>query len=128
MDESAPGSSWSCPASLLAPGQSASFRLRCGDRNVEGFVVNHQGRFFAYVNRCAHTGTTLDWWPNEFFTEDGRHLICATHGAVYLPDTGLCIAGPCPGASLTPLPIAREGHTLVIACPEDAREPRRRHR
>ena len=128
MDESAPGSSWSCPASLLAPGQSARFRLRCGDRNVEGFVVNHEGRFFAYVNRCAHTGTTLDWWPNEFFTEDGRHLICATHGAVYLPDTGLCIAGPCPGASLTPLPIAREGHTLVIACPEDAREPRRRHR
>jgi nitrite reductase/ring-hydroxylating ferredoxin subunit len=95
---------------------------------VEGFVVNHDGRFFAYVNRCAHTGTTLDLWPNEFFTEDGRHLICATHGAVYLPDTGLCIAGPCPGASLTPLPVAREGNTLVIACPEDAREPRRRHR
>ncbi|MEK6666725.1 MAG: Rieske 2Fe-2S domain-containing protein [candidate division NC10 bacterium] len=128
MDESAPGSSWSCPTSLLAPGRSARFRLRCGDRNVEGFVVNHEGRFFAYVNRCAHTGTTLDWWPNEFFTEDGRHLICATHGAVYVPDTGLCISGPCPGASLTPLPIAHQGNTLVIACPDDAREPRRRHR
>ncbi|MBI3030148.1 MAG: Rieske 2Fe-2S domain-containing protein [Candidatus Rokubacteria bacterium] len=128
MDESPPGSSWTCPASRLVPGQAASFRLRCGDRDVEGFVVNHDGRFFAYVNRCAHAGTTLDWWPNEFFAEDGRHLICATHGAVYLPDTGLCVAGPCPGAALTPLPVARQGDTLVIACPEDAREPRRRHR
>lgn len=128
MDERAPGTSWDYPVSLLAPGQSAKFSLRCGDRNVEGFVVNHGGRFFAYVNRCAHAGTTLDWWPNEFFTEDGRHLICATHGAVYLPDTGLCIAGPCPGASLTPLPIARHGNSLVISCPDDDRDLRRRHR
>ncbi len=118
MAEPAPPSKWSCPVSSLAAGQSAKFRLRCGDRTVEGFVVNHGGRFYAYVNRCAHAGTTLDWWPNEFFTEDGRHLICATHGAVYLPDTGLCVAGPCPGASLTPLPIARQGDTLLISCPE----------
>ncbi len=128
MDRSAPGASWSCPVSSLAPGQTAKFSLRCGDRGVEGFVVNHEGRFFAYVNRCAHAGTTLDCWPNEFFTEDGRHLICATHGAVYLPDTGLCVAGPCPGASLTPLPVAQRGDSLVIACPDDRREPRRRDR
>ena len=118
MDEPAPTSSWSCLASFLAAGQSAKFRLRCADQTVEGFLVNHNGRFYAYVNRCAHAGTTLDWWPNEFFTEDGRHLICATHGAVYLPDTGLCIDGPCPGASLTPLPLAREGDNLIVSCPE----------
>ena len=118
MEEPAPPSSWSCRASLLAEGQSAKFLLRCGGRTVEGFLVNHDGRFYAYVNRCAQAGTTLDWWPNEFFTEDGRNLICATHGAIYLPDTGLCIAGPCPGASLTRLPVAQQGDSLIVSCPE----------
>lgn len=104
--------------SAPGPGQSVGFRLRCGERVLEGFVVNHGGVVYAYVNRCPHTGTTLDLWPNEFFTEDGRHLICATHGAVFRPETGLCIAGPCPGASLTPLPVERRGDTLVVSCPE----------
>ena len=111
-------SQWRFPAAALAPGQSAKFILRCGGQAVEGFVVNHDGRFYAYVNRCAHVGTPLDMWPNEFFTEDGRHLICATHGAVYLPDIGECIAGPCPGASLIPLPVALDGKGLAVTCPE----------
>ena len=120
MDESAVSSRWSCPVSTLAPGRLATFRVRCGERTVDGFVVNHEGRFYAYVNRCAHVGTPLDMWPNEFFTEDGRHLICATHGALYLPNTGECVAGPCPGAFLTRLPLAFEGERLVITCPEAA--------
>lgn len=111
-------SQWRLPAAALAPGQSAKFSLRCNGKAVEGFVVNHAGRFYAYVNRCAHVGTPLDLWPNEFFTDDGRHLICATHGAVYLPETGLCIAGPCPGASLTPLPVALDGPEVVVSCAE----------
>lgn len=109
---------WRLSAVALRPGQSAKFTLRRAGRTVEGFVVNHDGRFYAYVNRCAHVGTPLDMWPNEFFTDDGRHLICATHGAVYQPDTGLCIGGPCPGASLTPLPVALEGDEVVISCLE----------
>lgn len=112
-------SQWRIETRTLAPGQSTKFSLRCGGRIVDGFVVNHDGQLYAYVNRCAHTGTPLDLWPNEFFTDDGRHLICATHGAVYQPESGVCIAGPCPGASLTPLPVALEGAELVISCPRD---------
>jgi nitrite reductase/ring-hydroxylating ferredoxin subunit len=113
-------SEWRMQAYALAPGQSAKFSLRCGSKAVEGFVVNHGGRFYAYVNRCAHVGTPLDLWPNEFFTTDGRHLVCATHGAVYQPESGLCIAGPCPGAALTPLVVALEGAEVVVACAERA--------
>lgn len=111
-------SEWRLPAAALAPGQSAKFALRCGSKAVDGFVVNHGGRFYAYVNRCAHAGTPLDAWPNEFFTDDAPLLICATHGAVYLPESGLCVGGPCPGASLTSLPVTLEGDEVVIACPE----------
>jgi len=42
-------------------------------------------------------GTALDLWPNEFMTEDGRHLICSTTER-FRKDTGICVEGPCPGA------------------------------
>jgi len=59
-----------------------------GGRAIGGFVVNHDGRYRAYVNRCPHRGTPLDLWPNELFAEDGRALVCATHGALFEPATG----------------------------------------
>ena len=108
---------WSAPIADVPPGSSATFPLSWRGAKVEGFVVNFEGRYHAYVNRCAHAGTPLDWWPNEFFTEDGRYLICATHGAVFGPDTGICIEGPCPGARLEPLRVERDGESLVVTWP-----------
>lgn len=81
---------------------------------MHGFVVNHGGRHHAYVNRCPHAGTPLDLWPNDFWTEDGRYLICATHGALFSPDTGACVEGPCPGAALERVPLRCDGDTLLI--------------
>jgi len=60
-------------------------------------------------------GTPLDLWPNEFLTEDGREIVCATHGALYDPESGLCTAGPCAGDHLTPLPVRVEGRTVVVS-------------
>ena len=33
-------------------------------------------------------------------TDDRRHLLCHAHGAIYRPSDGLCVSGPCVGASL----------------------------
>ena len=114
MEPTVPVSSSIFAAGELPPSRTATFRLTRDGRAVAGFIVNHDGRYYAYVNRCPHAGTPLDWWPNEFFTEDGRFLICATHGAVFEPDTGRCVEGPCPGAGLEPLPIANHGESLVV--------------
>lgn len=108
---------WRCSAADLPPGHTAKFSLAVGGRAVDGLVVNHDGRYYAYVNRCAHVGTPLDLWPNEFLSEDGRALVCATHGAVYEPATGVCTAGPCVGDALEPLPLRRDGDTLVVTWP-----------
>jgi nitrite reductase/ring-hydroxylating ferredoxin subunit len=108
---------WRCSAADLTPGRTTKFRLECRGRGVEGFVVNHDGEYHAYVNRCPHVGTPLDLWPNDFFAEDGRTLVCSTHGALYEPATGYCTAGPCAGDSLTRLPLRREDDTLVVTCP-----------
>ena len=108
---------WRCAAASVPPGRTATFRLECGGRRVSGFVVNFDGGYHAYLNRCAHVGTPLDLWPNEFFTEDGHALICSTHGAIYEPATGLCTAGPCVGDRLSRLPLRVDGDTLVVTCP-----------
>ena len=114
MEPTGGETTWTCAADALGPGQTATFELLRGGRRVRAFLVNHGGSHRAYVNRCPHAGTPLDWWPNEFYTEDGRYLICATHGAVFAPDTGLCLEGPCPGARLERLPLARRGDDLVV--------------
>ena len=109
---------WSCPVDALGPGETAVFQLgRPDGRVVRGFIVNHRGEIRAYVNHCPHAGTPLDLWPNEFYTEDREHLICATHGAVFHPVTGVCVEGPCPGALLDWLIVRRDGDRLVVSCP-----------
>jgi len=40
----------------------------------------------------------LDWQPGEFFDIAGVYLVCSTHGAIFEPNSGLCVAGPCRGA------------------------------
>lgn len=114
MEPTESRATWRCAADTVGPGQTVTFELRVGGRTVRGFLVNHDGGHHAYVNRCPHAGTPLDAWPNEFLTEDGRYLICATHGAVFAPDTGVCVEGPCPEARLEPLSVARRDGELVV--------------
>lgn len=108
---------WSCDAGALAPGQTMKFRLDRLGKAIDGFIVNVHGTCHAYVNRCPHAGTSLDLWPNEFLTEDRRHLICSTHGAIFEQHTGLCVEGPCPGASLERLLVRADGDSLIVRCP-----------
>jgi len=76
-----------------------------------GLLVVRQGdQVYAYENACPHIGTPLDWTPDRFLSADGRHLICATHGAQFTIDTGMCISGPCRGDQLTSISVViRDG-------------------
>jgi nitrite reductase/ring-hydroxylating ferredoxin subunit len=65
------------------------------------FVVRQGERIFVYENRCPHRGIPLEWTPDQFLDSSHRLIQCATHGALFLPETGECIAGPCTGAHLT---------------------------
>ncbi len=98
-------------------GTVKKFWLICGSYRIDCFVVNHRGQFHAYINSCRHMVTPLDFVRYQFFTEDGRHLMCATHGALYEPDTGLCVDGPCKGLSLHALPVVVDRGEIVVGCP-----------
>jgi nitrite reductase/ring-hydroxylating ferredoxin subunit len=101
-------------------GKSKKFTLRRGQRNLEVLLVNFEGGHFAYINRCPHTGITLDWVNNQFFSSDNRYLMCATHGAVFEPPTGECIWGPCVGLSLQSVPVEIEEGRIYARLPGTA--------
>ena len=101
-----------CASDELVDGaRGVRFELPTGS---QGFAVRHCGAVRAYVNRCPHSGTELDWQPGEFFEETGLYLICSTHGALFEPGSGFCVAGPCRGASLEPLAIRERGGQVVM--------------
>ena len=103
----------------LDEGATKKFVLRSGETAVEAFLLNYNGSLYAYVNRCRHIALSLDWVDNRFFTEDGRHLICANHGATYEPETGECVWGPCFGAFLKRVPLEIAEEKVFAVCPED---------
>jgi nitrite reductase/ring-hydroxylating ferredoxin subunit len=101
-------------AALAEAGLGVRFKLRPADADEKGFVVRHDGLACAFVNRCPHQGTELDWQPGEFFEEAGLYLICATHGAMFEPQTGRCIAGPCQGECLEAVRVEEsDGHVII---------------
>jgi nitrite reductase/ring-hydroxylating ferredoxin subunit len=110
---------WSAPLDAIPPGGSAKFAIRWRGRPAEGFVVNVDGQYSAHVNYCAHAGTPLDWWPNEFLSEDGRYLVCGTHGSRYEPASGKCAGGPCAGGSLVPLQARIAGGRIHVVAATD---------
>ena len=103
----------------LEHGRTKKFLLKCGGNTLEGFLVSYEGAHYAYLNRCKHISLSLDWVDNRFFTEDGRHLICANHGATYEPATGECVWGPCFGAFLKRVPLEIAEEKVFAVCPEN---------
>jgi nitrite reductase/ring-hydroxylating ferredoxin subunit len=96
-------------------GKGVRFTVRTADGEVPAFAVRYDGTVYAYINRCAHVPVELDWMNGDFFDYSKLYLICATHGAMYLPDSGLCIQGPCPGKRLTTVAVEeRDGQILLL--------------
>jgi nitrite reductase/ring-hydroxylating ferredoxin subunit len=110
-----------CAAAALAEGGAGvRFGWPGPEGEGKGFAVRHDGAVRAFVNRCPHLGVELDWQPGEFFEASGLYLVCSTHGALFEPESGRCIAGPCRGARLQAIAVEeREGRILIHDdCPD----------
>jgi len=91
------------------------FRFREGDYLFLGFVVRRGGVVRGYVDRCPHAGTPLALIGDRFLTREGDLILCSTHGALFRPLDGVCVAGPCAGLALAPWPVAIEDGAVVTA-------------
>ncbi len=90
---------------LIERGPGVRFQVRLPGGPQEAFLVRFGGTARGFLNRCAHLPVELDWQPRQFFDHEGLYLMCATHGATYLPDSGHCVGGPCRGGRLVPVQV-----------------------
>lgn len=94
-----------CAAAEIPEGAGRGFAFGGGTARQAIFVIRWQGQLLAYRNECPHVGAPIDWPENRFFDTAGKYLMCGMHGAVFRPEDGLCIDGPCRGRSLAPVAL-----------------------
>jgi nitrite reductase/ring-hydroxylating ferredoxin subunit len=85
-----------CPSHALENGGKAEvFDVVYGGQTCRAFAIRYEGQVHAYLNRCSHVAMEMDYQEGRFFDQSKKWLICATHGALYEPQSGKCTGGPC---------------------------------
>ncbi len=90
---------------LAEKGKAVLFDVVHFREPARAFALRFDGRVVAYLNRCAHVPTELDWQPGEFLDARREFIICAIHGASYAPESGRCAGGPCGQGRLLPIEV-----------------------
>ncbi|MEM8609408.1 MAG: Rieske (2Fe-2S) protein [Myxococcota bacterium] len=111
---------WVCEADELSPGEVRTAHLGHdeGGLPIMALVLRDPGGVLrAYRNLCRHLPVPLDGGTGQLFTDDGKHLLCGTHGATYRLTDGYCTEGPCEGLSLHRLPCREAADGIYVAPP-----------
>ncbi len=98
------------------PAGGLIFTYREGPFDEEGILLRLPGGGVrAYKNECRHLPMRLgERTGGEIWDAERSRLVCSSHGAVYRPADGLCIAGPCRGSHLRTLPVeVRDGEVWL---------------
>ena len=82
-------------AELAERGDAVLFDVLQWGQPARAFALRRDGRVVAYLNRCAHVPTEMDWQPGQFLDSERQFIVCSIHGATYEPETGRCVGGPC---------------------------------
>ena len=104
-----------CRSEQLAEGEAIG--IEHGTPGERGYIlIRREGKVYAYINRCPHTGVNLEWLPNQFFDSSGHYLQCAVHGAIFEVEDGQCVRGPCAGDALTAVKVEERDGDIVMYC------------
>ena len=102
-----------CALSDIPDGDAAGFATVIAGKPKAVFAVRRGGEVFVYENDCPHNGTILDSL-GDFMSEDGNHIECGTHSALFRIEDGLCVEGPCEGDRLTQIKASvRDGMVYI---------------
>jgi nitrite reductase/ring-hydroxylating ferredoxin subunit len=93
------------PLAVIADGAARNYVLEMRAGRFHGFAVRRGETVHGYVDRCPHAGLPLAQVLDQYLTPDGTQIACSWHGALFDPETGACVGGPCVGAALTPWPL-----------------------
>jgi len=124
MAEPPTGPEFLCAGAELAEsGKALVFDVLQYRQPVRAFALRFQGRVVAYLNRCVHVPTEMDWQPGEFLDSSKRFILCSTHGAAYEPGNGRCIGGPCGRGQLTAIEVRETDGQVYWYPSRDIRPP-----
>lgn len=108
-----------CRLADLDESGARGFTIGDGAWPLRAFVVRCGKEVRGYVNHCPHQGHPLNLRPDRFLTPDRAMIVCSSHGALFEKDGGRCLAGPCAGAQLRPVPLEVVSGIVLIAAHAD---------
>lgn len=104
-----------CRIEELSDPGTRGFTLRMPNGLQDIFIVRRGTEVLGYLNHCPHTGSPLDWQPDQFLNLDRTLIQCATHLALFRIEDGFCVAGPCTGQALSPVTVVLAGGWVEVA-------------
>ena len=104
-----------CQLDQLGDPGSAAFVAHVDGRETAVMVIRRGNDAWVYINSCPHIGSPLDFTPGTFLNLEKTHIQCATHGALFQIDDGLCIYGPCVQARLEPVAATVRDGAVFLA-------------
>lgn len=104
-----------CQLSDIAEGKAREFSYQDGDERCDIFIQRVGDEVYAYENSCPHSYIPLNMKEGQFTEKSGKYFMCQNHGALFDLKSGLCLAGPCNGQSLTAIEIElKEGNITAV--------------
>ncbi len=86
-------------------------------------AIKKQGELYLYQNSCPHRGINLEWQPDQFLDPDRQLIQCASHGALFLIESGQCVQGPCFGEHLKPIKFSVQDKQVLVELPDTLLSP-----
>ena len=99
-----------CHTEDIAENSSKGFSIN----ETSLFAVKRDGIIFLYKNSCPHLGIELEWQEDQFLAIEATLIQCSTHGALFIIESGECVAGPCLGEKLTPIAYSLSDNGMLL--------------
>ena len=79
------------------------------------FAVKKDNTVYIYKNSCPHIGVALEWVEDQFLDSSHTMIQCANHGALFVIESGACVAGPCSGQKLTAVKFSIQNDLIFLS-------------
>ncbi|KTT40669.1 hypothetical protein RSA46_07120 [Pseudomonas oryzihabitans] len=103
-----------CRLDDIAEGGAIALEVVIKGKQHPLVAVRRGEQAWLYHNRCPHFSVPLDYRPGDFCTYQQRVIMCAHHSAMFRFEDGLCVDGPCAGASLEGVPCRIEDGAITL--------------
>ncbi|WP_349974969.1 Rieske (2Fe-2S) protein [Pseudomonas sp. WHRI 8519] len=101
-----------CHSSQLEEGLAKGFDP-WGEGRDTVIALRWRAEVRVYRNLCPHLDVAMQYRKDRFMSGDGNHIVCFAHGALFRPDNGACVLGPCLGQSLQALDVVLDEDQIL---------------